>query len=457
VSNIFRVSRFLSFDHYYFSRDYAPAPELDYYDPNVLDDEEVHETYEKRIRDRLAAEEELDAMDAKRRAREMEADYNVERFNQYERRELAEGYEEEEEGELMDEGAERALNLEKFECPLKEWIAEDRTRREIQRRFRKFLVSYYDGIKDVAEWMKAHENFDPLPPLPSSLQAISKNPIYPKKIMTMCAANKASLEVSYTHLATVQALLAIWLTDVPRDMLQIFDEVLQSVVLLEFPHYSKISNELRVRIVDLPISDRLRDLRQNDINNLVRVSGVVTRRTGVFPQLLSVAYDCVPCGATIGPFKVNGQSGSEGGKEVRPSICASCNNHGPFRINQGRTHYGNFQKITLQETPGSVPAGRVPRYKDIHLMGDLIDSARPGEEIEVTGVYCPNQNNGNLFRKSSNGFPVFNTIIEANSLKKKSGGSNASWTEEEAKKIIQLAKDPNVRKNFFFLLIPNLF
>jgi hypothetical protein len=56
----------------------------------------------------------------------------------------------------------------------------------------------------------------------------------------MCSTNSASLEVSYGHLAEMQSLLAIWLTDVPRDMLKIFDDVLQSVVLDAFPHYSKV-------------------------------------------------------------------------------------------------------------------------------------------------------------------------------------------------------------------------
>ena len=39
------------------------------------------------------------------------------------------------------------------------------------------------------------------------------------------------------------------------------------------------------------------------------------------------------------------------------------------------------------ETPGTVPPGRVPRYKDVVLLGDLIDIARPGEEIDVMGIY----------------------------------------------------------------------
>ena len=56
----------------------------------------------------------------------------------------------------------------------------------------------------------------------------------------MCAANKCSLEVSYVHLGEVHALLAIWLTDLPKEMLQIFDEVLYLEVIVLFPHYAQV-------------------------------------------------------------------------------------------------------------------------------------------------------------------------------------------------------------------------
>ena len=51
------------------------------------------------------------------------------------------------------------------------------------------------------------------------------------------------------------------------------------------------------------------------------------------------------------------------------------------------TVYRNYQKATIQETPGTVPPGRVPRHKDVILLADLIDVARPGDEVEVTGVF----------------------------------------------------------------------
>ena len=46
---------------------------------------------------------------------------------------------------------------------------------------------------------------------------------------------------------------------------------------------------------------------------------------------------------------------------------------GPFEINQEQTLYKNYQRITLQESPGKVTAGRLPRSKDALLFGDLCD------------------------------------------------------------------------------------
>lgn len=52
---------------------------------------------------------------------------------------------------------------------------------------------------------------------------------------------------------------------------------------------------------------------------------------------------------------------------------------GLFSILQ--TVYRNYQKMTLQESPGSVPAGRLPRHREVILLWDLIDTAKPGEEV----------------------------------------------------------------------------
>jgi DNA replicative helicase MCM subunit Mcm2 (Cdc46/Mcm family) len=45
--------------------------------------------------------------------------------------------------------------------------------------------------------------------------------------------------------------------------------------------------------------------------------------------------------------------------------------------------------MTLQESPGSVPAGRLPRHREVILLWDLIDSAKPGEEVVRFNAYYP--------------------------------------------------------------------
>lgn len=60
--------------------------------------------------------------------------------------------------------------------------------------------------------------------------------------------------------------------------------------------------------------------------------------------------------------------------------------------------------MTIQETPGTVPPGRVPRQKEVYLQNDLVDSARPGDEVEITGIYI---NRYDLNSNLKHGFPVF--------------------------------------------------
>lgn len=43
------------------------------------------------------------------------------------------------------------------------------------------------------------------------------------------------------------------------------------------------------------------------------------------------------------------------------------------RVNVEETIYRNYQRITIQESPGSVPAGRLPRQKDVICLWDYVD------------------------------------------------------------------------------------
>lgn len=265
----------------------------------------------------------------------------------------------------------------------------------------------------------------------------------------LTTVNAESLEVSYIHLMNSRPILAYFLANSPFSMLTIFDDVAMDAILLYYPSYDRIHSEIHVRITDLPQSSSLRDLRQSDLNCLVRVSGVVTRRTGVFPQLKYVKFDCGKCGATLGPFF------QDTNKELKISFCSACSGRGPFTVNSEQTVYRNYQKMTLQESPGSVPAGRLPRHREVILLWDLIDVAKPGEEVEITGIY---RNNFDAALNSKNGFPVFSTILEANHISKKDDQyATIHLTEEDEKTIRTLAKDERIAKRIVKSIAPSIY
>ncbi|EFY92574.1 MCM DNA helicase complex subunit [Metarhizium acridum] len=305
---------------------------------------------------------------------------------------------------------------------LTEWVSQPPVQRTVKREFKAFLTSYTDA---------------------------SGSSVYGNRIRTLGEINAESLEVSYEHLSESKAILAYFLANAPSEMLKLFDEVAMDVVLLHYPDYERIHSEIHVRIFDLPVHYTLRQLRQSHLNCLVRVSGVVTRRSGVFPQLKYVKFDCTKCGITLGPFQ------QESNVEVKITYCQSCQSRGPFTLNSEKTVYRNYQKLTLQESPGTVPAGRLPRTREVILLWDLIDKAKPGEEIEVTGIY---RNNYDAQLNNRNGFPVFATILEANNvIKAHDQLAGFRMTEEDEHEIRKLSRDPNIVDKIINSMAPSIY
>jgi DNA replication licensing factor MCM2 len=314
-------------------------------------------------------------------------------------------------------------NLEQVQGSLREYILTV-ANSAIGRRFRRFLRTFEDEKGKL---------------------------VYRERILELGKANKSSLELSWDHLSRGEEvpILATWLVEAPAQMLPILNRVARKEVLLEFPSYDLISPQIFVRVSSLPVADNLRDLRQAHLNALIRVNGVVTRRSSVMPQLLFTKYHCNNCSALLGPY-----SQENSVKEVKPSTCTACQSNGPFTLNMEQSVYRNYQTINLQETPGSIPPGRLPRSREAILHDDLVDSVRPGDEVAITGIYL-NHFDGTLNRK--NGFPVFKTLIEANHVHKREDAYDSfRLTEDDENAIRQLAKDPHIGERIIESIAPSI-
>lgn len=274
--------------------------------------------------------------------------------------------------------------------------------------------------------------------------------VYMDRIRMMAAENAQSLVVNFRHFSVAEPTIGIWLADAPTLILEIFNEAATDVTLSIFPEYIRIHPEIFVRISELPVSDHLRDVRHIHLNTLIKVSGVVTRRSGVFPHLRMVKLTCEKCKRTQSPMSTTSKA-----PEKSITSCTDCGSRGPFTVDSEQSLFGNFQKINLQESPGSVPAGRLPRYKEVILLNDLIDCARPGDEIEVTGIY---RHNVDPSINITNGFPVFATVIEANYVRKmEDAHADMELTDDNIQEIRQLSKDPRISERIIASIAPSIY
>ncbi|ESO07377.1 hypothetical protein HELRODRAFT_191161 [Helobdella robusta] len=410
-------------------RDYRAIPELDRYEADGLDEND--DLSDLSMNDRLAAEREMrqrdrDELAATGRMRPGllydESDDEDDEQQTSGRRRLGERAAD---GAAMDdeEMIESIENLEDTKGhSVSEWVSMLAPRTEIYNRFKNFLRTFVDS--------KGHN-------------------LYKERIRQMVEMNKGSLVVDYNILASAEHVLAYFLPEAPTEMLKIFDEAARDVVMSMYPRYEQIVKVIRVRISNLPLIEEIRSLRQLHLNQLLRTAGVVTSCTGVLPQLSMVKYDCTKCSFILGPFFQSQNN------EVKPGSCPECQSTGPFEINMEETVYKNYQRITIQESPGKVPAGRLPRSKDAILLDDLVDICKPGDEIELTGIYNNNYD-GSL--NTANGFPVFATVILANHIAKNDDKMAASnLTDDDVRVIMQLSKDEKIGDRIFASIAPSIY
>jgi len=85
-------------------------------------------------------------------------------------------------------------------------------------------------------------------------------------------------------------------------MLPILNEVAFDITGELYPDYHQIHDSIFIRVRELPVEDKLRDLRQVHLNALIKIKGVVTKRTTVFPELKQMFFRCTGCQDLKGPL-----------------------------------------------------------------------------------------------------------------------------------------------------------
>lgn len=210
---------------------------------------------------------------------------------------------------------------------------------------------------------------------------------YRDRIGQMKALNQKSLLVDHNDIAEFNPIIEGKLREEPDDFLRAFGDALYSTLKLEHPDYAeKIHDDIRIRIGNFPGQRTLRDVDAELIGKLVSVSGMVVRASEVKPMADSLAFRCPE-----GHIQYMEQKDLEIKKTIH---CDNCQNEA--EIDLVKSKFNDFQIVRMQELPEDLPPGQLPHYSDIMLTHDLVDNARPGDRIILTGIVRIEQDYENI-------------------------------------------------------------
>lgn len=108
--------------------------------------------------------------------------------------------------------------------------------------------------------------------------------------------------------------------------------------------------------------------------------GIVIRNSDIVPEMKEAHFTCTKC------FREEERS-VQMGRIQEPVYCVNCEQRDTFQPNFNASIFSDKQHVKVQETPESVPEGETPQTIHLCAYEDLVDHVRPGDRVEITGIY----------------------------------------------------------------------
>ncbi|XP_077126529.1 maternal DNA replication licensing factor mcm3 isoform X3 [Ranitomeya variabilis] len=169
------------------------------------------------------------------------------------------------------------------------------------------------------------------------------------------------------------------------------------------------------------------------LGNLVCVEGIVTKCSLVRPKVMRSVHYCPATKKTLERKYTDLTT-----LEAFPSTAiypTKDEENNPLETEYGLSTYRDHQTLSIQEMPERAPAGQLPRSVDIIADDDLVDKCKPGDRVQIVGVYrcLPSKQGG--FTSGT-----FRTILLANNVKPMSKEIAPTFSADDVAKIKKFCK-----------------
>jgi len=279
---------------------------------------------------------------------------------------------------------------------------------------------------------------------------------YVEQIDQMMPKHAKYIVVDFNDLVSVP-LIESKFVESPDEILHAFSRAIKEILQERFPEYArKIEHEIRARIANFPAERSLRQINSEVITKMISVSGMVVRASEVKPLAKEVTYKCLDKHISVFTL-LDGMSLNTSVKCQTPNC-----KHTNLAIIPEDSRFIDFQIVRLQELPEDLPPGQLPHYVNISMKQDLVDYARPGDRIVLTGIVRIEQERISGVTKSESA--LYRLRMDGNNIEfiggKGTKSSRRTEREEispdEQKIINTLSKNPDIYDRLIASFAPHI-
>ena len=279
---------------------------------------------------------------------------------------------------------------------------------------------------------------------------------YVEQIDQMMSKHSKYIVVDYNDLVLFPVIESHF-NENPDQILDAFSRAIKEILKERFPDYAeKIKHDIRARIANFPVQRSLRQINSEIITKMTSVSGMVVRSSEVKPLAKEVTYKCLD--KHISKFTLlDGMSLNASVKCQTPNC-----KHTSLAIIPKASRFIDFQILRLQELPEDLPPGQLPHYVNVSIKQDLVDYARPGDRIVLTGIVRIEQerisgvskSESALYRLRMDGNNV--EFIGGKGIKSSRRTEREEISPDEEKLVKSLAKNPDIYDRLIASFAPHI-
>ncbi|UCC20113.1 MAG: minichromosome maintenance protein MCM, partial [Promethearchaeota archaeon] len=262
-----------------------------------------------------------------------------------------------------------------------------------------------------------------------------------------------TLIISYEDLLASDPDIAEMLKKDPEALLEDAVEAFKNLLKFQGSKLTHQNYFVRITTKDKksPLFIHLRGLRAKHISSLVWSKGILVRCSTIRPKIINASFECNLCGAQFDIIQLTSR--------IRwPKFCINkrckAKAQTDFRLISKSSEFIDWQSIVIQEIPEDLPPGRIPRSTQAILTHDLVDTVKPGDRVNLMGIYK------SVLAQSmkSNNSTLFKTFFDINFIDPEDKAEDTiDLSKEDLKKIIDLSKEPFVQKKIARSIAPDIY